>query len=671
MTKRKSYIIIHGTGGTLKKTIEMLAELNSVKANWFNGVFYTNKKIGLLLRKILSDTDDNSKLFSAARKIIVSRLLMSCENPALPEKSENFATFDEANIIDRFADLDIPYGPAARKKASERLKKQGESEFLNAFGKKQEQNKINFASFMNEILHALRDEKNGYITESEAFVKIIEIAGNDNSAKDLVQLREMGESGADLDTISSATFYAHALKHMAYEQGDNFTYGQDYEFIFVNYHQGLLPIIEEFPEPGNIYMADIPIGTIPDLRSDLTILSQKGYKLVRYEDHHPYSTEQLEMLHSLHTEGMLDYFAMTGPLQGEEVPVEALKCGGDMVYEALVMGQKWDSPAMAYLRKCVHGEDLAQERSEEGKMLTELIKGGTNSIEIVQTLLSCEKEIDIKLKLSEKGWDAKIAKERSDVALLETKFKEALQVIEIERPLQDKGLSGQAVGWGSDMPAPLKKEMKDSIKILIAMAPSSSRKEPKLKIGKAQEYFAREMPDSDYLLYCYGSSLIVGRRLNQADISLNLSVLMRKIGTESDGGHAGAAVCGPEKNPNYPKSILGRVNKGNFKLYCKYLEKHIAEDLNVKVISRKDISSSKPTKSQENGVTQLLILIAVTIIFGSAVIILNPEYRPSKLAKLNSKDFFVWFGKTPPPKESEDADNSTVEENNNERLNAQ
>lgn len=669
--KRKACIIIHGTGSTLRDTLRILSSISSIKAHWSEGIFYTDKKTGLLLRKILSDADDDSLLFQSFRKMIVSRLLRACENPGAPSSPQNFSTFDEASIIDRFPDFDIPYCPESRRRAVHRLEIEGEKEFISIFKAQSGSVKENFDSVLSVVLSSLFDSDGSALTEEDAFAKIAELAGGGEYGKkiasDLVQLRDMSESGADLDTISSATFYAYALSKAAESKSKRFLYGYDYEFVFINYHQGLLNILEEFPEPGDIYMADIPISTIPDLPGDLKILHEKNYRLKRYEDHHPYTEEQFQMLNKLKNDGLIEFFAMSGPLQGEELPPEALKCGGDMVYENLIAANGWKNEAMAYLKKCVHGEDLAQERTEEGILLTELIKGGTNSIEIIQTLLSSNTADDIKNKLEAKGWDAKIAKERQEIAKIEHKFNEALQVIEIQRPAQEEGISGNAMGYGSDMPSPRNTEKKDHLKILVALAPYTSKKEPKLKIGKAQEYFAKNIPDADYLLFCYGSSLIVGRRLNQADFSINLSVLMRKIGTENDGGHSGAAVCGPDKNPNFPKSILGRVDKGNFKLYCRYLEKHIAQDLNLKVISRKDISIQTLSKAHKTGIYKLLALAASTLIIGSVVLFLKSDYRPAKIAELNKRDFFAWFGKGQnfSSAESDDTENSPETERTN------
>jgi len=647
---RKVYIIIHGTGSTLRDTIKMLSSLSSISAFWYDGIFFLDKKTGILIRKILSDTDDKSPLFTACRKIIIARLLRASFKPERPLKPSNYNTFNEINIIDRFPDFDIPYFPHGRAKSIKRLETEGKKEFISIFNSRNDRQKESFEDFINFLYNNLFDDAGEALSEEAAANKLVMLVGEGDYGKsvvsDLIQLRDMSEAGADLDTISSAIFYAHALANLAKEENEKFRYGIDYDFVFINYHQGLLSILDEFPVPGDIYMADIPVSTIPDIEGDLKVLSQKNYRLIRYEDHHPYTAEQLELLKKLKEEKLIEYFAMSGPLQGNELPQDQLKCGGDMVYESMIMGRKWDNSAMAYLRNCVHGEDLAQERTEEGKLLTDLIKGGTNSIEIIQTVLSCKNDSDIKTKINEKGWVAKIAKEKEEISKIEGKFNEALQLVEVKRPTQDEGISGASMSWGSDMPISGHNSKNDSIKILIALAPSNSKNEPKLKIGKAQEYFSRKFPDIDYLLYCYGSSIMVGRRLNQADFSINLSVLMRKIGTESDGGHSGAAVCSPEKNPFYPKTILGRVDRGNFNLFCRYIRKHITEDLNLKILSVRDISIQQLSKTHKSGILKLTVLLIITFVLGMIVLWLNPDFRIAKIAELNQKDFFVWFGKT-------------------------
>ncbi len=659
--KRPAYIVIHGTGGTLIDVICMLQYFDSFKCFWSDGNFYVGKELGNIFRKLFNDIEGDNRFIVSLCKMAVSRMLLSCQNPCLPEKSDGYSKFQEMKIIDSFPDFGIPFLPGERLLSAKRLREEAllEMKSLISPGKKIESP----AQIAEYMLSVLRNDDGAWAGEEDAFSRIAAEFPGSGLAEALLQFRDMNESGADLDTVSSAVFYAQALKYSAESSGGKLIYGKDFRFIFVNYHQGLRKIADN-PVPGDIYMADIPVSTVPDWRGDLIFLREKGFALLRYEDHHPYTEKQIQLLEELKKEGLIQYYSMSGPLQGSELPDECLKCGGDMVYEALLMGTSADNPAMAFLRKCVHGEDLAKEREETGKILTDLIKGGINSTELVQLLLSCREKDDIERKLSEKGWKNKILKDRELILSMSHKFLQNIQLLETEKPATaEPEQSGPGYCSGSDMPLPLSKrgDTGKNLKIAVMLAPYSSKKEPKLKIGKAQEFIAGERPDIDYLLYCYGSSLIVSRRLNQADTSLNLSVLMRELGTENDGGHSGAAVCNPENNPCYPHSILGHVNSANFNQYCRYLSEKISGTFNVKVISRHDVSVRKSDEKHVKAMRQLLWLLLATLGAGLAVILFDSSYRPQNIMKLN-KDFFAWFkvqqdsGELVPPDESPKGD---------------
>lgn len=644
---RTAYIIIHGNGGGLIDTVSFLSEVASFKAHWFDGTFYVRKNTGQIIRKILAEGDDASPLFEALQKLAVGNLLKACENPSPIKNGKDYTTFRELQLMDDFTNFCIPFGPALRNACSLRLIQEGKAELLSLFS----QDKNSSLANLVQKLSASLKEDDALLSEDHAADVLAASYTKPETVEDLKLLRDMGESGADLDSISSATFYAHALTSQAKKEKREFKYGPDFKFAYVYYHIGLKGLAETC-SPGDIYLADIPIGTIPDLPGDLEFLKEHDLHLKRYEDHHPYTSEHLEMLNELKGKGLIGYFKMTGPMQGEpEPPEEELKCGGDMVYEALIEGKKYDNPAMAFLKELVHEQDLAQGSQEQGKILTELIKGGVNSFELVQLLLNCQEKNDIQKQLDAKGWYERIKKERELVESISERFMENIQIMEIDRPeMGDAALSGPAFGPGSDMPVPLSKRKKDHdrLSILLVLSPYSKKGEPKLKIGRAQEYFAKTMPAIDYLFYCYGSSIIVSRRLNQADTSLNLSELMKKLGTESDGGHAGAAVCCPENNPNYPKHILGHVNSANFAIYCRYLSDRIEKDFKVKVHSRRDISVKNSSDSKSKGTRNLIILVAAAIAIGLLVIFFNPAYRQKEISE-NNKTFFPWIEEEPEP----------------------
>lgn len=641
MVHNKHYIVIHGFGNGLADAFDMIRKFETFQCLWWDGRFHVPNEIGAIIRKVLEEGDEADVLFKALRKLAVSTMLFSCGQPENPFDSDKLTSFDEIRLIDNVPSLAIPFGPEARQNRAERLRREGESELRALFaGENDDQPVFDVV----DSLKAMIIKEDGSLLTEEAAERILrDHLGSDQIVESLKRLRDLGERGADLDTISSAVFQAHSLVNQAkIDEDRELVQGRDFQFVFVFYHSGLKHLADVCDAPGELFMADIPIGAIPDLPGDLRFLREKNIHVARFDDHHPYEPEQMDMLNSLRDEGLIGSVAMSGPVQGEELAEGQMKCAGDMTYEALVMGRPWDNPAMAFLRECVHGEDLAMKRQDIGMILTELIKGGINTIELTQLLLSCVEQDDIQIKLDKKRWIEKIKNERLEVDAMSDKFMENVQKLVIDRPqFENTDLSGPAYGPGSDMPIPRSRRTKDQDKLTLLMvsAPKSKRNEPKLKIGRAQEFFSRTMPDVDYLLYCYGASIIVGRRLNQADTSLNLSDLMRKLGTESDGGHAGAAVCQPEKNPLYPKHVLGRGSSVNFSAFCRYVAMRLERDMGVKVRSRRDISIEKVSERHSKGSRQLMILIGAAVLLGLLVIMFNSDYRPDKILQLNSGHF--------------------------------
>jgi hypothetical protein len=109
------------------------------------------------------------------------------------------------------------------------------------------------------------------------------------------------------------------------------------------------------------------------------------------------------------------------------------------------------------------------------------------------------------------------------------------------------------------------------VQVLVALAVRGETGAPRLSVAHAIDFYGREHASVDYVFYCYGSSLLVARRLNQADTSLNLGALMPRIGGTGDGGHAGAAVCRPEARIGFPELLLGNVGARNFGAFARYL----------------------------------------------------------------------------------------------------
>jgi hypothetical protein len=159
---------------------------------------------------------------------------------------------------------------------------------------------------------------------------------------------------------------------------------------------------------------------------------------------------------------------------------------------------------------------------------------------------------------------------------------------------------------------------------------------PRPTVGQATDYFSRLEPTADYLFYCYGASIIVARRLNQADLSMNLGQLMPLIGTEGDGGHSGAAVCRPEENPNYPNRLLGFVTRNNFGLFVRYIGDRLEAGgyRRVRVINR----SARPRTELHRGGRRLALVALGAALIG-ALLLLHPSFRPHAVQESN-RDFF-------------------------------
>ncbi|MCK5843323.1 MAG: hypothetical protein KAG97_01365, partial [Victivallales bacterium] len=341
---RNAYIVIHGHGGVFSDAVALPMRLFDFDCHWMDGVFHVSRAISMPLRRLMAEGEDDNAFFTALRKLAVSRMLAASLNPSSPPSGASFAEFNERSLIDNFPSFAIPFGHTSRKAAVERLRKEGEDELSGLLGTGDSES---LDALLLRLAAALMKDDGRRMSEDEAAASLLDFYGNPELVAQLKELRDMEETGGDLDTVSSAVFYARALAAGNAEDDID-----EFRFVFVNYHEGLVGL-SDLP-PGVLYMADMPISTIPDLPGDLRILAENGIKLARYEDHHPYAPKHAEMLEKLREEELVGFYAMSGPLvdsSGDalfeaELSENELKCGADMVYEALVAGTSADSPAM-------------------------------------------------------------------------------------------------------------------------------------------------------------------------------------------------------------------------------------------------------------------------------------------------------------------------------------
>jgi len=331
---------------------------------------------------------------------------------------------------------------------------------------------------------------------------------------------------------------------------------------------------------------------LPDFEEQTRRLAELDVKFRTFEDHHPYTAEQLEMLQRLNDEGLIRTLRMSGPLQGDEQAEEEQKCAAEMVYERLIRDTAWDNPAMAELRDAAHSEDLVQQRGPLGRSLTELIKGGINKVELAQQLSQCEAAGGVADLLERQGWRERVEEARKGFEEATPRLWDNVVLAKFRRdPNQPAGQGGPAISPGSDVVDPKAgDERRETFSVLMVHAPFPKPGGVKINVGKATEFFAEQVPEADYLFYCYGSRLLVARRLNQADLALNLGALMPLIGGPGDGGHAGAAVCRPESNEAFPKEMLSNVRGGAFRAFTRYLSERIEQASGHAATGRSNLS---------------------------------------------------------------------------------
>ena len=632
---RKLLIVIHGWGGTFAEAASRIRGLADFNCSWHRGTFFVERRIGQVLRQILNSPEPDHYV-QAFRKLIVSRFLAASTTPGSPppENSEEVSRFTESQLLRDFPDLGIPVSPGLRSRRADQLREEALQDLQPIL------------PVVDRIQKELIDENGVAKSECEAREVVLELSREASSSYNLVALlellRDMHESGGDLDTVASAVLYAYSLTRSASQDGREMRYGRDYSFVFVNYHERLGRLADY--GPADLLMADLPIGAFPHLEEDVRSLSLQGIKVARFEDHHPYTAEQKEMLERLVKDGMLNYLSLSGPLHGDELAPEELKCGADMVYESTVAGKPWDCEGAKHLRETAHSEDFVQRRSKLGRLLTSLIKGGICKTELAQELLSGIPEDNAPERLSNRKWDELAEDWNSYFEELGDKLGENAFVIHVRRSEMDAAeQGGPALGIGSDMPLARKKSNRETCQILVALAIRSEPGKPKIGTGRVVEYYSRAFPNVDYIFYCYGGSLMVARRINQADLTFNLGQLMPQLGSESDGGHAGAAVCRPEANGSYPHRLLASVRRSNFKRFVEYLSMRLSA-AGVEVIGIKDSSTPSGQTMRGSGKKLVFIMMAALAI-GIVLIAVSSKFRPASIRDSNS-DFFPQLEQT-------------------------
>lgn len=621
---RPKLVVIHGWGGSFLQAVSRVEALFDFSARWEDGAFLVEERVGHLLRQILFHPDPD-RYVGAFQKLVLARFLLSrVEGPAGRRGAAAESRFDEERLLDAFPKIGCLLSPADRARRARALLAEAQSALRPIL------------PVMRGAAARLHGPDGAAQEETGAREILREALSGMPDAPDLLRmletLRDMHEAGGDLDTVASAVLYAHWLVSEAAGQGRSLRYGRDVRFEFVNYHESLRGLAAH--APADVFIADLPIGAFPSFGPDARFLAARGVRIQRYEDHHPYSAQQLAMLTSLLDDDMVGFFEAGGPKEGQELPESRWRCGADMVYANTIAGRPWDCNGARRLHEVAHAEDFMSSRTRLSRVLTTLIKGGFCKTELAQIMLASVRNDDLWLHLQDRGLYDLAASWEQHFTQIGNALQESVYVLELERrrgSRPDEG--GQAFGPGSDMPRSVGSS---TLRIILSHAVPAEPGSPRPTVGQAVDYFARTEPTADYLFYCYGAAMVVARRLNQADLGLNLGRIMPLIGTESDGGHSGAAVCRPEENPNYPHRLLGHVTAANFGRFARYL----ADRLQAAGYRRRRIVNlSAPPTAEFHRSTRRLAVVAVAAALIGALLLLHPSFRPRAVRESN-RDFF-------------------------------
>ncbi len=324
------------------------------------------------------------------------------------------------------------------------------------------------------------------------------------------------------------------------------------------------------------------------IESDIRYLTENDVRLIRIDDHHPYTPPILERLKSLKEEGLIEEVFIASLPRGEDEPIEDQLCGADLIYDQFVKDKEADSPAMKRLQQEAHYQDLHIKESELAIEISKLIGSKYNKIEMVRGLMEAETESEMENILSIQGWDKAVQKYEEGLQKVLPRVEKTLFRARLIQPPEDGDYSTE-IGWkkylhpfemlfGDDAQKEhIEKELYasetgKSVDIYSAISPfcDPEKGEPNINVASALNYLTRRY-QMDYYFYAYGSFLFSTRRVNEEGFIIDLSNLVSKIGSPSDGGHAAAATGSPVNNPGFPLDRFERVSGDNFAEYLYYI----------------------------------------------------------------------------------------------------
>jgi len=136
------------------------------------------------------------------------------------------------------------------------------------------------------------------------------------------------------------------------------------------------------------------------IEQDIKNLFKNDVKLIRIDDHHPYTEEIYDTLIKLKEQGLIQEINLSSLPRGQEQPIPEQKCGTDLIYEEFIKGKSFDNEGIRELRKLAHVQDLhiTSDPLFESKhlaYLNKLIGSGYSKIDMVLKLSEVKTKEDV------------------------------------------------------------------------------------------------------------------------------------------------------------------------------------------------------------------------------------------------------------------------------------
>ncbi|MBN2053271.1 hypothetical protein JW905_00020, partial [bacterium] len=167
------------------------------------------------------------------------------------------------------------------------------------------------------------------------------------------------------------------------------------------------------------------------IEDDFLYLADNDVRIVRIDDHHPYTPGILELLRDLKRRGYLEEIQLSSLEKGQEQPKEEQKCGADLIYETFIQGTAADNHGLAYLRDLAHVQDLHIEFSPLAIELSKLIGSKFSKVEMAAGLSRVRDGDEMHRIMQSTGWGENVRKYDAGLVKVLPRLLETLSCIEL------------------------------------------------------------------------------------------------------------------------------------------------------------------------------------------------------------------------------------------------